>query len=74
MFPKNLQAGGNYKYSDLLKKSKTFKKKKKKSKTFKKKKKKSKTLKKKKYSYKKGMLMKRDGVLMKYHGKKWVKV
>ena len=26
MFPKNLQAGGNYKYSDLLKKSKTLKK------------------------------------------------
>ena len=60
MFPKDLQAGGNYKYSDLLRKSKTLKKKKKKSK--------------KKYSYKKGMLMKRDGVLMKYRGKKWVKV
>ena len=70
MFPNNLQAGGNYKYSDLLKKSKTLKKKKKKSKTLKKKKKKSK----KKYSYKKGMLMKRGGVLMKYRGKKWVKI
>ena len=60
MFPKNLQAGGNYKYSDLLRKSKTLKKKKKKSK--------------KRYSYKKGMLMKRDGVLMKYRGKKWINI